>query len=172
MLLTVDDVLERIGGYEKYQKLLLLMFGYVAIALDCFPTMIVTFITAEPDWMCVQGNNSMCNFTQPITLTSDDYTARCYLPRKDWTYVAGFTSTVTEVSLACKLICWKCNRVRISLLSFAAARHSTLCCIQAISEHVSTFRGTAPTLERLNAINKPSYISFTPLNVNGMNCLL
>lgn len=97
MSLTVDDVLEQIGSYEKYQILLLFMFGYVAITLDSFPTMIVTFITAEPDWVCVQGNSSMCNFTQAITLTSDDYMARCDMPREDWTYVADFTSTVTEV---------------------------------------------------------------------------
>ena len=97
MSLTVDAVLEVIGGFEKYQMLLLFMFGYVAIALDSFPTMIVTFITAEPDWVCVQGNNSLCNFTQAITLTSDDYMARCDMPRENWTYVADFTSTVTEV---------------------------------------------------------------------------
>ncbi|CAB3983634.1 organic cation transporter -like [Paramuricea clavata] len=102
MSLTVDDVLEQIGGYEKYQILLLFMFGYVAITLDSFPTMIVTFITAEPDWVCVQGNNSMCNFTQAITLTSDDYMARCDMPREDWTYVADFTSTVTEFDLVCE----------------------------------------------------------------------
>ena len=97
MPLTVDDVLEQIGGFEKYQLLLLFMFGYVAITLDSFPTMIVTFITAEPDWVCVQGNNSKCNFTDAISLTSSDYMARCDMPRESWTYAAGFTSTVTEV---------------------------------------------------------------------------
>lgn len=98
MSLTVDDVLDQIGGFEKYQLLLLFLFGYVAIALDSFPTMIVTFITAEPDWVCVQGNNSQCNFTEAISLTSSDYMARCDMPRENWTYVAGFTSTVTEVA--------------------------------------------------------------------------
>ena len=97
MPLTVDDVLEEIGGYDKYQMLLLFMFGYVAITLDSFPTMIVTFITAEPDWVCVQGNNTLCNLTDAVTLTSDDYMARCDMTRENWTYVADFTSTVTEV---------------------------------------------------------------------------
>lgn len=82
MALTVDEVLEQIGGYEKYQILLLFMFGYVAIALDSFPTMIVAFITAEPDWVCVQGNNSMCNFTEAITLTSNHYTADVICPER------------------------------------------------------------------------------------------
>ena len=98
MTLTADDVLEQIGGYEKYQILLLFMFGYVAITLDSFPTMIVTFITAEPDWVCVEGNNTKCNFTQAITLTSKEYMERCDMPRENWTYVDDFTSTVTEVN--------------------------------------------------------------------------
>ena len=97
MALSVDEMLEKIGGYGKYQITLLFIFGYVSITLDSFPIMIVTFITAEPDWVCVLGNNTVCNYTEPVSLTSDNYKARCDMPRENWTYVDDFTSTVTEV---------------------------------------------------------------------------
>lgn len=98
MALTVDQILEKIGSLGKYQWLLLGMFGYGLIVAMVFPVLIVTFITAEPDWMCVkESNNSICNFTEPIGLISDDYQARCDMPRDVWTYVDEFTSTVTEV---------------------------------------------------------------------------
>jgi hypothetical protein len=96
MALTVDQMLEKIGEFDRFQWLLLGIFGYGVFAIAGFPTMIVSFITAEPDWKCV-SNSSICNFTEPIGLTSDDYKARCDMPREAWTYVDGFTSTVTEV---------------------------------------------------------------------------
>ena len=98
MAVTVDQMLEKIGSFQKYQWMLLCICGYVLMTLDTFQTMIVTFITAEPDWICVKGyHNSVCNFTEPITLTSKNYNARCSIPREAWTYVDDFTSTVTEV---------------------------------------------------------------------------
>ena len=99
MALTIDQMLVKIGEFDKFQKLLLGLFGYTVFALGGFPVMIVTFITAEPDWECVKGygNNSICNFTESIGLTHDDYKARCDMPRDAWKYVGGFTSTVTEV---------------------------------------------------------------------------
>lgn len=98
MVLTIDQILEKIGEFHKFQKLLLGLFGYTVFALGGFPVMIVTFITAEPNWECVKGyNGSYCNFTEPIGLTHDDYKARCDMPREAWKYVDGFTSTVTEV---------------------------------------------------------------------------
>ena len=98
MVLTIDQILEKIGEFHKFQKLLLGLFGYNVFALGGFPVMIVTFITAEPNWECVKGyNGSVCNFTEPIGLTHDDYKSRCDMPREAWKYVDGFTSTVTEV---------------------------------------------------------------------------
>lgn len=101
MAATVDRILEDIGGFGRYQWMLLSIFGY-AIVSTTFAIMIVTFITAEPAWICVKGyNNSVCNFTEPIGLTSKNYSARCSMPREAWTYVEGFTSTVTEYDLVC-----------------------------------------------------------------------
>ena len=105
MALTVDDFLEKIGSFKLFQWILLGISGYAMIIGLTFPTMIVTFLTAEPDWMCVKDyNSSICNFTEPIGLTSEDYEARCDMPREAWKYVDGFTSTVTEVCVSMQFV--------------------------------------------------------------------
>ena len=100
MATTIDEVFLKIGEFCQYQWFLLVIFGYVTLFLTAFSTMIVSFITAEPDWKCVDGymNNTVCRFNKSITLTSDDYKARCKMPREAWTFVDDFTSAVTEVS--------------------------------------------------------------------------
>ncbi|CAB4006723.1 Hypothetical predicted protein [Paramuricea clavata] len=99
MALTIDDVLIKIGIFRQYQWYLLSIIGYAILAVGALPVMIVTFITAEPEWKCVDGymNNTVCRFNKSITLTSDDYKARCKMAREAWTFVDDFTSTVTEV---------------------------------------------------------------------------
>jgi hypothetical protein len=98
---TIDDVFIKIGEFRQYQWYILTIFGYALLSLAAFPVMIVTFITAEPDWKCVDGymNNTVCRFNKSITLTSDNYNARCKMPREAWTFVDDFTSTVTEVGM-------------------------------------------------------------------------
>jgi hypothetical protein len=100
MDLTIDEVFIKIGAFRQYQWYLLTFVGYAVLSLSSFPVMIVTFITAEPKWKCVDGymNNTVCRFNQSITLISDDYKARCKMPREAWTFVDDFTSAVTEVS--------------------------------------------------------------------------
>jgi hypothetical protein len=100
MVLTIDEVFIKIGTFRQYQWYLLTIMGYAVLSLSSFPIMIVTFITAEPEWKCVDGymNNTVCRFHKLITLTSDDYKARCKMPREAWTFVDDFTSAVTEVS--------------------------------------------------------------------------
>ena len=99
MASSVDDVFQQIGEFRKYQWFLIAVIGYITLSLASFPVMIVAFITAEPDWKCVDGylNNTVCRFNTSITLTSDYYKARCKMPREAWTFVDEFTSTVTEV---------------------------------------------------------------------------
>ncbi|XP_046846902.1 solute carrier family 22 member 15-like [Xenia sp. Carnegie-2017] len=102
MVLTVDEVFQAVGDYHKFQWLMLAIIGYTNFAVGAIPSLIVTFITAEPNWQCVKGyNSSICNFNESIGLTSKHYKDRCDMPREAWTYVEGFTSTVTEYDLVC-----------------------------------------------------------------------
>ena len=99
MAVTIDMMLKNIGEFGHYQWFLTCLLGYFLLAVVSFNTMIVAFIAVEPDWKCVDGymNNTVCRFNTTITLTSNDYKARCNMPRKAWTFVEDFTSIVTEV---------------------------------------------------------------------------
>ena len=99
MATSIDEVFMKIGEFRQYQWFLLTLFGYGIIAISSVPIMIASFITTEPDWKCVEGykNNTVCRFNSTITLTSDDYEARCKMPREAWMFVDDFTSVVTEV---------------------------------------------------------------------------
>ncbi|XP_028401282.1 solute carrier family 22 member 16-like [Dendronephthya gigantea] len=99
----IDDVFKAIGEFREYQWYIFTLMGYVLFSIAAFASMIVSFITAEPDWKCVEGykNNTVCRFNNSITLTSDDYKARCKMPREAWTFVDDFTSVVTEYDLVC-----------------------------------------------------------------------
>ena len=93
---SVDKVLEKIGGYGKFQILTLQVAGLIEFALTAFNVSIITFIAGEPTWECVP-NSTICNITGTIDTISDDYTARCNMPRSEWKFSDTFTSVVTEV---------------------------------------------------------------------------
>ena len=97
-LLSVDDVLQEIGGYGRYQILMLQIVGFIEFGLSAFHVMIITFIAGEPTWECV-SNSTVCNRTGAIGTTSDHYTQRCSMPRSEWKFSDTFTSTVTEASM-------------------------------------------------------------------------
>ena len=96
MVVTVDEVLNQIGGYGKYQILMLQLAGFIEFGLVAFNVMIITFIAGEPTWECV-SNSTVCNITGAVGTTSDDYKARCDMPRSEWKFSDTYTSTVTEV---------------------------------------------------------------------------
>ena len=95
----MDEVFKTIGEFRQYQWYIMILMGYFLLVAGAFNGAIVAFIAAEPDWKCVDGymNNTVCKFNKSIILTSDDYKARCKMPREAWTFVDDFTSIVTEV---------------------------------------------------------------------------
>ena len=103
MAQTIDETFKKIGEFRQYQWFILVLLGNFLLTSGAFTGMVVAFITAEPDWKCVDGymNNTVCRFNTSITLTSDDYNARCKMPRDAWTFVDDFTSIVTEYDLVC-----------------------------------------------------------------------
>ncbi|XP_028395414.1 solute carrier family 22 member 4-like [Dendronephthya gigantea] len=107
---TVDEILSQIGGYGKYQILMLQLVGFIEFGLSSFNVMIITFIAGEPTWECV-SNSTVCNITGKVDTTSDDYNARCDMPRSEWKFSDTFTSTVTEV---CRL-CYTVGRIIMAM---------------------------------------------------------
>ena len=99
MALTADQALEKVGSFGRFQLLLLLFSNALVWVWIGWPLLVMTFIAAEPPWMCVATNGSMCTFPGPIKPTDDLYEKRCSMPRKDWKFTDDFTSVVTEVGV-------------------------------------------------------------------------
>ena len=99
MSLTIDEVLERIGGHGRFQTLLFLSMTYLYMAMAAFHLMVIAFIAGEPYWECV-GNSTTCNFTEAVSTVSKRYKERCSMPRSEWKFTDTYTSTVTEVRIS------------------------------------------------------------------------
>lgn len=103
MGLTIDDVMEKIGSYSRYQHRLLLICGFMKIFGDGFQIMIPTFLSAEPPWRCKE-NSSACNLTGIFKPGDKNYTFRCSIPRDEWEFdTSQFNSVVAEWDLVCNV---------------------------------------------------------------------
>ncbi|XP_078358937.1 organic cation transporter protein-like [Oculina patagonica] len=101
MGLTIDDVMEKIGSYNRFQYRLLMICGYIMIFGVAFQVMIPTFLSAEPPWRC-KDNSSACNLTGTFKPGDKDYNFRCSIPREDWEFdTSDFNSVVAEWDLVC-----------------------------------------------------------------------
>ena len=95
--ITVDEALAQLGGFGLFQWLIYLGASIAEMAVT-YQIFLLTFITAEPKWVC-KNESVICNFTEPIGITDDDYKARCDMPRDEWKFADDFTSIVTEVGM-------------------------------------------------------------------------
>lgn len=99
---NIENVLNKVGSFGIYQKLLLLAGG-VSIVPFAMPNYIMYFAAQEPSWKCV-ANSSVClhNGTLP-----SDHIGRCLLPRDQWEYVgAEELSVVSRYDLVCDSKWW------------------------------------------------------------------
>lgn len=106
MGLTVDDVMDKIGSFGRYQYRLLFIFGFMKIFGDGIQIMIPTFLSIEPAWRC-KDNNSACNLTGLFRPGNDNYSYRCSIPRDAWEFDRSEikSSVVTEVrSISLRII--------------------------------------------------------------------
>ncbi|XP_078363730.1 uncharacterized protein LOC144647931 [Oculina patagonica] len=102
MASTADQVLEKIGNFGRYQLLLLIYANCLAWCWFAWPTLLATFIAAEPGWRCVQnGNSSECKVNGTVYPGDDNFFHRCDISREAWEFVDDYTSVVTEFDLVC-----------------------------------------------------------------------
>jgi len=99
---TVDGIFEKIGPCGRYQY----MRGFLLCMLNIpmtYQILIMYFTGHNPNWRCVNGTNSACNFTKEISPAHvDQFHARCNMPRKSWEYVTPRKfSFITEFDLVC-----------------------------------------------------------------------
>ena len=108
MALTVDEALEKVGTFGRFQILLLLFSNCLRWVWSGWPILVMTFLSAEPPWRCV-ANSTVCTLSGVINIGDDDYDKRCNMSRTEWEFSRDFTSVVTEVR--CRRGCWLHTRL-------------------------------------------------------------
>ena len=99
MGLTIDDFMEKIGSYNRFQYKLLLITGFMELFGAGFQMMIPTFLSPEPPWRC-KTNSSACNLTGIFKPGDKKYDFRCSISRDEWEFdTSEFNSIVSEVKL-------------------------------------------------------------------------
>ena len=94
---TLDQVLQRVGEFGRFQKLLDAMLFLMNIPIAC-QILITYFATLTPTWKCRNGS-SICLHNN--TLSGDD-NRRCSFPRKEWYYTEpNEYSLVTQFDIHC-----------------------------------------------------------------------
>ena len=96
MVFTVDEALERVGGFGFFQKRLNIALGYGGWFVLSIQVLMNVFLIAEPAWQCV-GSSTICNISGQMWPGFPNYHARCDMPRSEWEFDQEFTSLVTEV---------------------------------------------------------------------------
>lgn len=95
--MTVEQVLQHIGEYGRFQKVLDLLFFVMNISVSC-QIFTAYFSTLTPSWQC-RRNSSSCPYNG--TLPETDM-RRCDIPREAWIYTTARSySLVTEFDLDC-----------------------------------------------------------------------
>lgn len=98
MILTIEEVLKKIGPYGKTQKLLDLLFSVMNIPIG-MQVLITTFTAITPSWKCV-SNSTHCPYND--TRLGNDR-SRCNLQRTSWEYTKTKEfSMVTQFDIHCK----------------------------------------------------------------------
>ena len=103
MTLTVDEALEKVGTFGRFQILLLLFSNCMRWVWSGWPNSVIAFLSAEPPWRCV-ANSTVCTLSGTINVGDDDYDKRCNMSRTEWEFSPDFTSVVTEVR--CRRVCF------------------------------------------------------------------
>lgn len=94
---TIDDILEKVGSYGRYQILLTIALCTFIIPLS-FPILIMYFTALEPPWRCVR-NSTVCITNQ--TMTSGDL-KKCSIPRSEWEFTEDKDySIITQFDIYC-----------------------------------------------------------------------
>ena len=124
MGLTIDDVLDKIGSFGRYQLRLLLIFGFMYLFGSSILVMIPTFLSIEPPWRCKEGS-SACNLTGIFKPGDHNYNFRCSIPRVDWEFDTNeiTNSVVTEVSPACRRFDFKSLTAHNKMVAVKKKKH-------------------------------------------------
>lgn len=99
---TIEDALDIVGGYGRFQKLLVLLSGLLTIP-HAMPNLLMMFAAKESTWHCLP-NATDCRINGTMA-SNDKY--RCNIQRTSWEYSSARTnSIITEFDLICNKQLW------------------------------------------------------------------
>lgn len=102
--LTIDQALEFVGGFGRFQILAQLIVSFAILATS-YQSQMNYFAGDDPSWKCTSRNSSnFChdNFGREIIKSNENFTQRCHLERHEWTYTTDIKySYATEFDLVC-----------------------------------------------------------------------
>ena len=103
--INVDEFLERVGGYGRFQVIMQILAFFFVISF-AYQTLIMYFIANNPGWKCVTSNSSkFCkeNYGKNVDISDSNFTYRCQMKRSEWEYTTKKDfSIVTEFDLICE----------------------------------------------------------------------
>jgi len=96
--LGVDGFLELVGGFGRFQWLLLVFF--ISMHISPVAQIYITYFTAiDPDWKCVE-DSKVCLLNGTFASTNE---YRCKIPRTEWEFTQPKSKTiVVQYDLHCK----------------------------------------------------------------------
>ncbi|XP_065676352.1 solute carrier family 22 member 15-like isoform X2 [Hydra vulgaris] len=100
--MVVDDILIRIGQFERAQISLLILF-FLMYVPTAYQVLITSFVGYLSPWRCVKGNNTDCKMDGIFSIGDDLYDANCHMNRSSWEFILPkeFSFTV-EWNLVCE----------------------------------------------------------------------
>ena len=81
---TVDEILEQVGEFGRFQISRLAMFAFLMFP-PTFHILNMYFLAAEAPWQCVK-NSTACKLNGSFVAGDDDYDFRCKINRSEWEY--------------------------------------------------------------------------------------
>eukprot|EP00794_Sanderia_malayensis_P006992 gene6992-7777_t len=101
---SVDELIDQVGGCGIYQKFICLLFSLANIP-GTYQILLMYFTGHSPPWKCKNATDpfTSCKLKGVFTPADEQFHARCSMPRDHWVYVApiGY-SIVTEYDLVCE----------------------------------------------------------------------
>ena len=94
--LQIDEVLPLIGGFGRFQKIIVLFISVIQISVAIL-VLIPYFVQDNPKWKCVE-NSTVCLLNGTFGRESRWYKERCVMSRSEWIFTKPkHYSIVTQV---------------------------------------------------------------------------
>lgn len=97
--LSIDEMLNLVGEYGRYQKIINILFC-ITMFPSCFHVLIMYFCVKNPPWRCALNSTTCTQYNRTFDAKDN---SRCHLARHDWEFTEPRDySIVTDFDLVCE----------------------------------------------------------------------